>query len=108
MFEPIKVNASGPGIESERIPAFIVTKNGGDKVYTIPKTISGATALQALEIYVMHGQGGLVMWLARHALGEEGMNAVLESEHLTYEAATALVKAIGEQYTGQVKELGKQ
>lgn len=108
MFEPVKVNASGPAIESERIPAFIVAKDGEEKTYTIPKVISGATALQALEIYVMRGQGGLVMWLARHALGEEGMTAVLDSEHLTYPEAVKLINAIGGLYTGQVKELGKE
>lgn len=108
MLEPIRVNADTPAIEDERIPAFIITRGGEDITYTIPKQISGATALRALEVFVMRGEGGLVAWLANHALGEEGMQAVIECEQLDLDGARALLEAIGNQYVGQVKGLGKQ
>ncbi|HKP49528.1 MAG TPA: hypothetical protein VJU17_05890 [Gemmatimonadales bacterium] len=108
MFTPIKVNASGPAVEDERVPAFIVTKDGEDTEYTIPRQISGATAIQALTVFANRGESSLVLWLAEHALGVDGMNAVLESQQLTLAEAKALLTAIGEQYIGQVKELGKE
>lgn len=104
---PIIVNADGPGIESDRVTVFSVTKGGETTDYTIPKEISGGTALQALEVFVKAGQAAMVLWLAAHALGEEGMTAVLESEHLTLKQAQDLIGQIGEQYAGPVQELGK-
>lgn len=106
-FEPIKVNADQPAIEDDRIPAFIITKNGQDTTYTIPRVISGATALRALEVYVTQGDGATTMFLAQHALGREGYEAVTDSPHLTMKQAARLLGQIGQQYIGQVKELGK-
>lgn len=105
---PITINADGPGIESDRVTVFSITKDGKTTDYGIPKEISGGTALQALEIFVKAGQSAMVLWLAAHALGEEGMSAVLESEHLTLKQAQELMKQIGEQYAGPVQELGKE
>jgi hypothetical protein len=107
MFEPVKVDASATPVEADRITAFVVTKDDKDTEYTIPTQISGATALLALEVYVNRGETATVLWLARHALGAEGMTAVLESEQLTILQTRALVQRIGEHYLGQVKELGK-
>lgn len=105
---PIKINADGPGIESERVVVFTITKDGQDTDYTIPRVISGGTALQALEVYVKAGHAAMTLWLAAHALGEEGMGAVLESDHLTLEQARDLLTQIGEQYAGPIQELGKE
>lgn len=107
MFDPIKVDTSAPAVEDERIPAFIVTTAGEDVVYSIPKDIAGATALKALEVYVMNGEDATVLWLTRHALGAEGMQAVLDSPHLTFPQAQELLRKIGQHYIGRVKELGK-
>lgn len=106
-FTPVVINADGPGIEDERVPVLTITKNGKDTVYTIPKEISGATALEALEVYVLRGEAATAFWLARHALGEEGMLAVTACEQMTLKQAQALVGAIGEQYMGAVRDLGK-
>lgn len=108
MFQPIKVNADGPAIEDDRVTAFIVTKGGEDAEYTIPKRISGATALRALEVFARQGEGSTILWLAEHALGDEGFNAVLDSPQLELSQARSLLTLIGEQYIGQVKELGKE
>jgi len=108
MFEPVKVDASQPAIEAERIPAFEITNaDGTTSTYTVPKEISGATSIEALEIYVMRGEAATVLWLAQHALGEEGMEAVLKCEQLTLAQARLLLQRIGEHYVGVVKELGK-
>ncbi len=107
MFEPIKVDASAPAVEDDRFPAFTVTTAGVDKHYTIPKMISGATALRALEVYVSRGELGTILWLAHHALGDEGMTAVLDSPQLTLGQAQALINSIGQHYLGAVKEVGK-
>lgn len=106
-FEPIKVNADAPAIEAERIPAFTITKDGKDTVYTIPKEISGATAIEALEVFVMRGEAATTLWLAQHALGREGMEAVITCEQLTLAQAQQLVGAIGNHYIGVVRDLGK-
>jgi hypothetical protein len=106
-FEPIKVDTDVPAVEEERIPAFIITKDGKDIVYTVPKEISGPTSIQALEVFVMRGEAATVLWLVQHALGDEGMNAVLECEQLTLPQARVLLQRIGEHYIGRVKELGK-
>jgi hypothetical protein len=107
MFEPIKVNADAPAIESERVPAFVITTDGEDKTYTVPKEISGPTSLLALEVFVNRGETATVLWLARHALGADGMDAVLTCEQLTLTDAQNLINRIGQHYLGQVKDLGK-
>jgi hypothetical protein len=107
VFEAVKVNADGPAVESERIPAFIITKDGVDTEYTIPKDISGPTSLLALEVFVTQGETATILWLARHALGEKGMDAVLTCEQLSLPQAQALINRLGQHYLGRVKELGK-
>ena len=106
-FEPVKVDASAPAVEQERIPAFVITTDGVDKEWTVPREISGPTSLLALEVFVQHGEVATVLWLARHALGAEGMDAVLTCEQLTLKQAQTLINRIGEHYLGRVKELGK-
>ena len=106
-FTPVLINADGPAIEDERIPVLTITKNGEDTVYTIPKEISGATAIEALEVYVLRGEPATALWLAQHALGKEGMDAVLTCEQMTLKQAQQLIGAIGEHYIGTVKDLGK-
>jgi hypothetical protein len=106
-FEPMKIDTDAPAVEAERIPAFIITKDGVDTVYTVPREISGPTAIQALEVFITRGEAATVLWLVQHALGEEGMNAVLECEQLTLPQSRVLLQRIGEHYIGRVKELGK-
>jgi len=107
MFDPVKVNSDAPPIEEERIPAFVITKDGEDKEYSIPKVISGPTALLALEVFINRGEAATVLWLARHALGADGMDAVLTCEQLTLKDAQNLINRIGLHFMGPVKELGK-
>jgi hypothetical protein len=107
MFEPVKVNGDAPAVEAERIPAFTITTDGKAVEWTIPKEISGPTSLLALEVFVNRGETATVLWLARHALGAEGMDAVLTCEQLTLKDAQTLINRIGQHYLGRVKELGK-
>lgn len=106
-FQPITVDADAPAIEDARIPAFTITKDGKPTEYTIPKEISGPTALMALEVFVRQGEDATLLWLVQHALGPEGYAAVLACEQLTLGQTKALLRAIGEQYIGQVKDMGK-
>ncbi len=108
MFEPVKVDADAGAVEDDRFPAFVITRNGQEETYTVPREISGATAIEALTVYVNRGEPAMVLWLAEHALGAEGMQAVLTCEQLTLGQAKDLVTKIGQHYTGVVKELGKQ
>jgi hypothetical protein len=108
MFEPIKVKSTDPGIEEKRIPAFVIEhEDKEDEVFTVPEKIDGGTAMLALEVIVTQGEDAGVLWLAKHALGDEGMNAVLNSKQLSVEQASDLLGKIGQHYTGQVTSLGK-
>lgn len=108
MFEAVEVNASAPAIEADRVPAFTITHDDrDDETYTIPREISGPTSLRALEVYISSGEAATILWLAQHALGEAGMQALLDCEQMTLAQTKALLRRIGEQYVGQVKDLGK-
>lgn len=108
MFDPIEVDADAGAVEDDRFPAFVITRNGEKTEYTVPKQISGATAIEALTVYVNRGEDAMVLFLAEHALGADGMQAVLTCEQLTLGKAKDLITKIGQHYTGLVKELGKQ
>lgn len=99
-YVPFRIDTSVPLVEAERLPLFYID----DTEYTGPKTVSGPTALKALQWLAEKGQQYAAYKVLIDCIGQEAYDTLTGCEQLTLEQVRSMVNKISDLYFGQALE----
>ena len=86
--------------EQEMFHLFSVIEGEGDKQtevqYEIPKQVSRAQGLRAMEIASTGGEAAVTVWMLREMLGDEGYKIVSNGDYIDDDTFDKIVETVTE------------
>lgn len=103
-YTPFRIDTTYPPVETERIELFWID----DRCYDAPATVSGPTALKALQWLAQQGPQYASYMVLIDCIGQEAYDDLTKCEHLTLDQVRDMVEKITDLYFGQTLDaLGK-
>jgi hypothetical protein len=92
-----------PPATQERVVLFYI----GDKPYSVPKTIPGATMLRMMELSISSGGTAALMYALVEGIGEANYEELRRAEALGQDDLKVLLARLSDLYVPQTEAVGK-